>query len=126
MKAVWIYIKCRWIIYKKQTKDKNFIYQNKLNKGCFQHDMNHEDFKDLTKTTASHKILRDKPFYIAKNPKNDGYQRGLFSMVYNFLIKKFLVVVLKMRICETSKQKKDHTNHLLENSRKSKKYAHLL
>ena len=33
--------------------------------------------KDFTKTTSSDKILRDKAFNIAKNPKYDGYQRGL-------------------------------------------------
>ena len=37
--------------------------------------------------TVSDKVLRDKAFDIAKNPKNDGYQRGLVSVVYKFLIK---------------------------------------
>ena len=32
------------------------------------------DCKYLTKRTDSDKILRDKVFNIAKNPKNDGYQ----------------------------------------------------
>ena len=36
--------------------------------------MAYEDFKDLT---ASDKILCGKAFNIAKNPKYDGYQRGL-------------------------------------------------
>ena len=45
------------------------------------------DFKDLTRRTVSDKILRDKAFNIAKNPKCDGYQRGLASMVYNFFDK---------------------------------------
>ena len=35
------------------------------------------NFKDLTRRTASDKVLRDKAFNIAKNPKYDGYQRGL-------------------------------------------------
>ena len=35
--------------------------------------------------TASDKVLRDKAFDIAKNPKNDGYQQGLASVVYKFL-----------------------------------------
>ena len=39
------------------------------------------DFKDLARKTASDKVLRDKVFSIAKNPKYDGYQRGLASMV---------------------------------------------
>ena len=45
-------------------------------------------FKDLTRRTASAKILRDKAFNIAKNEKYDGYQRRLASMVYEFLIQK--------------------------------------
>ena len=35
--------------------------------------MAYGDFKDLAKRTASDKILRDKAFNIAKNPKYDGY-----------------------------------------------------
>ena len=50
--------------------------------------MAYGDFKDLAGTTISDKILRNKAFNIAKNPKYDGYQRGLASMVYNFLDKK--------------------------------------
>ena len=46
------------------------------------------DFKDLKRRTGSDKTLRDKAFNIAKNPKYDGYQRGLASMVYKFFDKK--------------------------------------
>ena len=46
-------------------------------------------FKDLARRTASDKGLRNKAFNIAKNPKYDGYQRGLVSMVYKFFDKKF-------------------------------------
>ena len=49
------------------------IYQNELDKVCSQHDMTYGDFKDITRRTASDKILRDKAFNIAKNPKHDGY-----------------------------------------------------
>ena len=56
--------------------------------------MAYGDFKDLARRTASDKVLRDKAFNIAKNPKYDGYQRGLASMVYTFLIKSPQVVVL--------------------------------
>ena len=44
--------------------------------------------KDLTKRTESDKVLRDKAFKIASNPKYDGYQRGLASIVYKILDKK--------------------------------------
>ena len=51
--------------------------------------MAYGDFKDLRRT-ASGEILRDKAFNIAKNPKYDGYQRGLASMVYKFFDKNLL------------------------------------
>ena len=50
--------------------------------------MAYGDFKDLKKRTAADKVLRDKAFNIAKDPKYDGYQRGLASMVYKFFDKK--------------------------------------
>ena len=71
----------------KEKRDSQYIYQNELDQACFQLDMAYGDFKDLTKRTAADKILRDKAFNIATNPKYDGYQRGLTSMVYNFFDK---------------------------------------
>ena len=50
--------------------------------------MAYGDFKDLERRTASDKVLRDKAFNIAKDPKYDGYQRGLASMVYKVFDKK--------------------------------------
>ena len=50
--------------------------------------MAYEDFKDLARRTTSDKFLRGKAFNIAKNPKYDGCQRGLASVVYNFFDKK--------------------------------------
>ena len=57
-------------------------YKNKLDKVCFQHGMAYRDFKDLTRRTASDKILRDKTLNIAKNRKYDRYQMGYASVVY--------------------------------------------
>ena len=50
--------------------------------------MAYEDFTDLARRTASDKVLRDKAFNIAKNPKYDWYQRGLASIIYKFFDKK--------------------------------------
>ena len=50
--------------------------------------MAYGDFKYLAKRTASDKVLRDKAFNIAKNPKYHGCQRGLVSMVYKVFDKK--------------------------------------
>ena len=57
----------------KQTGDSTYIYKNELDKACFQHDMAYGGFKDLRKTTAADKFLRDKAFNVAKNPRYDGY-----------------------------------------------------
>ena len=46
------------------------------------------DFKVIARRTASDKVLRNKVFNIAKNPKYDGYQRRLASIVYKFFDKK--------------------------------------
>ena len=75
----------------KETWDTKYIYRNELDKACFQHDMDYGDFKDLARRTASDTVLRDKTFSIAKNPKCDGYQRGIASMVYKFFDKKTTV-----------------------------------
>ena len=49
--------------------------------------MAYGDFKHLKRRTFSDKVLRHKAFNIAKNPRYDGYQRGLPSMVYKFFDK---------------------------------------
>ena len=68
----------------KETGDTDYIYMNELDKACFTHDAAYSDSKDLTKRTIADKILKNKAFDIAKDPKYDGYQRGLASMVYKF------------------------------------------
>ena len=63
-----------------QTGNTNFIYKNELDKACFQHDMAYDKSKDLVKT-QSDKVLKDKAFKSASDPKYDGYQRRLASVV---------------------------------------------
>ena len=70
-----------------QTGNTDFIYRNELDKACLQHDMVYGKSKDLAKITQSDRILRDKVFKIASDPKYNGYQRGLTSMVYKFFDK---------------------------------------
>ena len=72
----------------KETGNTKYIYKNELDKACFQHDMASADFKDLARRTALDKVLRDRACHIAKNPKNDGYQRGLASTFYKLFDKK--------------------------------------
>ena len=66
----------------KETGNSRYIYQNELDKACFQHDIAYEDFKNLTRRTASDEILRYKAFDTVKYPNYDGSQRGLVSIVF--------------------------------------------
>ena len=68
----------------KETGDTNYVFKNELNKTCFVHDAAYSDSKGLTKRTIADKNLKNRAFDIAKDPKYDGYQRGLTSMVYKF------------------------------------------
>ena len=49
--------------------------------------MPYEAFKDLTRRTAPDKKLCNKEFNTAENPKYDGHQGGLASMVYKYFDK---------------------------------------
>ena len=50
--------------------------------------MAYDKSKDLAKKTQSDKVLRDKAFEIASDPKYDGYQRELASIILKFFDKK--------------------------------------
>ena len=65
----------------------DFIYRNELGKACFQHYMAYCKLKGLAKRTQSDKVLREEAFKIASDPKYDGYQRGLASMIQKFFEK---------------------------------------
>ena len=68
--------------YKNSKKQEIYdIYQNELDKVCFQHDMTYGDFKDLPRRTASDEVLSDKAINIAKMLKYDRYQKGFASTV---------------------------------------------
>ena len=99
-----------------QAGNTDCIYRNDLDKVCFQHDIPYGKYKDLAKRTQSDKVLRDKAFKIAINPKFDGYQRGLASMVYKLLIKSQKVV--KLNLCQMNNLQTNFINQLLENFKK--------
>ena len=59
--------KNKWRIQKYEaTGDSQYIYQNKLDKACFQHNMAYWDFKNLPRKIASDKILCDKHLKLLK------------------------------------------------------------
>ena len=60
-----------------QTENTDFIYRNEPDKACFQHDLAYGKSKDLAKRNQADKVLKDKTFKIASDPKYDVYQGGL-------------------------------------------------
>ena len=73
----------------KETGDSEYIYQNEIDKACFQRDMAYWSFKDLsTRGTIANKILVHKTFNIAENRKYDVYKGIIASMVHKLLDKK--------------------------------------
>ena len=72
----------------RETSDLKHLYRNELDKTCFPYDAAYSDSKDIAKRTISDKILKNRDYEIVKNPKYDGYQRALASMVYNCFDKK--------------------------------------
>ena len=75
--------------------------------------MAYGDFKDLARRTTSDKVLRDKAFNIAKNPKYDGYQRGRASMVYQFFNKKSKGGGVNIQLEFNEQFLRNYTNQLL-------------
>ena len=63
------------------------ILKNRLGAACFQHDSAYPKYKDRTSRRQSDIVLKNKALKVATNPRVNGYQRGLASMVYNFLMK---------------------------------------
>ena len=72
----------------RRTGNTDFVYKNEFDKACFQHDMACGKSKYLVKRIQSDKVIRDKAFKIASDPKYDGNQRGLTSIDYQFFDKK--------------------------------------
>ena len=85
--------------------------------------MAYGDFKDLARRTASDKVLRDKAFNIAKNPKYDGYQRGLASMVYKLFDKKSRGSGVNNKIKQNEQLAEEVYKPIIKKSKKRKVYS---
>ena len=60
------------------------ILKNKLDAACFQHDSAYGKYKDRLNRKKSDVVLKNKALKNVMDPKINGYQRGLASMVYTF------------------------------------------
>ena len=119
----------------KRTGDTRYIYRNELDKACFQHDSAYAGHKDLINRTEADKVLRDTAYDITSNPKYDGYQRGLASMVYKFFDKKSMAgpsalartgsgfKKLKNTACNSSILADEHHKPIIRKLNKRKVYS---
>ena len=65
------------------------MYKDELDKACFAYDAAYSNSKDnRAKRIVSDNILKDIVQDVARNPKYDGYQKALASMIYKFSVKK--------------------------------------
>ena len=60
------------------------ILKNKLDAACFQHDSAYGKYKDRLNRKKPDVVLKNKALKNVMDPKINGYQRGLASMVYTF------------------------------------------
>ena len=60
------------------------ITNNRLDAACFRHDSAYAKYKDRFNRKKSDVALKTKALKIVLDPKVNGYQRGLASMVYKF------------------------------------------
>ena len=82
----------------KETGDSRYIYQNELDKACFQHDMAHGDFKDLNRRKFADKVYVRKHLILLKIQNMMDINVHLLQWFINFLIKKLLAVVVKLKV----------------------------
>ena len=69
------------------------------------------------------KVLRDKTFDIAKNPKYDGYQKGLASMVYRFFGKNAAVGAVKHETIQNKELAKELQKPIIRKFEKRKVHS---
>ena len=60
------------------------ILKNRLDAACFQHNSSYAKYKDRLNRKQSDIVLKNKALKITTDPRFNGYQRGLASMVYKF------------------------------------------
>ena len=60
------------------------ILKNRFDTACFQYDSAYAKYKDRLNRRQSDIVLKYKALKITTDPRVNGYQRGLASMVYKF------------------------------------------
>ena len=90
-----------WIQQFIETRNLKHLYRYELQKSCFAHDAAYSDTKGLARTTVWDKILKERAYDIARNPKYHGNQRVLANMLNKFFDKKRISSECKWKISWT-------------------------
>ena len=77
-------------------------------------------------TYGDFKVLKHKAFKVASNPKYDGYQRGLASMVYKFFDKKSKGSGIKNEIKENQQLANELHKPIIRKFKRRKVYVSYL
>ena len=94
-----------------------------LDKACFQHDMAYGNFENLPRRAAADKVLCYEAFYIAKNPKHDGYQKVLTSVAFKSFNKMSSGSCAKSKVIPNEELDKELHKLIIRNFVKWKVYS---
>ena len=115
---------CERIQKFRETDNLRHLYGNELDKACFAYNAPYSDSKDLAKRTISDKILRDRPYAIARNCNYGGYQRALASMVCEIFDKKTGTIATSKAGISLNKQLSEELHKLvIKNFKRRNAYA---
>ena len=81
------------------------------------------EYKDFPRRTTSDIVLRDRSFYIPKNPKYDEYKRGSALMVYNFINKKYSGRTINTEIISNEQLAEELHKPIIKKCEKQKVYS---
>ena len=89
-------------LLKTKKEYKNLKKQEIQDNDCFRNDMAYGDFRNLPRITASDKVLVIKYLILLKIQNMTDINADLIQWFINFSIKRLLVVMMKLKLCQTT------------------------
>ena len=101
------------------------ILKNRLDAACFQYDSAYAKYKDRLNRKKSDAVLKNKALKIAMDPRINGYQRGLASIVYKIFDKRTRGSGLKCdkRLNENKQLAEELHKPIIKNFKRRKVYS---
>ena len=101
------------------------ILKNRLGAACFQPDSAYAKYKDRLNRKQSDVVLKNKALKIAMDPRVNGYQRGLASMVYKIFDERTKVSGInnKVNLLVNSQLAEELHKPIIKNFKRNKVYS---